>query len=333
MSTLAVTKLTLQDHISRLDPDGKVAKIVEVLNEVNDVLQDFVFVEGNLPTGHKTTIRSGLPEATWRLLNYGVQPKKSKTVSVTDTCGILASLSEIDKEIVDLNGNSTEFMLSESKAALESINQAAVSAFFYGNSETDPEKIMGLSPRYDSTTAENGGNIINCGGTGSDNTSVWLVTWGSDTCHMIMPKGSEMGIWTKNEGEVMLEDSDGGKYPGYRTFYQWKLGLCLRDWRYVVRIANIDVSNLVADDGTVSAGANLITSMIKAIHKIPSNTKGRMVFYANETIFTYLDLQTLKQTNMNVKYDMDVHGKPILTFRGIPVKKCEALLNTEDAIS
>lgn len=332
MSTIAA-KLTLQDHMSRLDPNGKVAKIVEVLNQVNDILADLVFVEGNLPTGHKTTIRSGLPEATWRQLNYGVQPKKSKTVSVTDTCGILASLSEVDKEVVDLNGNSTEFLLSESKAALESINQAAVSALFYGNTETDPEKFMGLAPRYDSTTAENGGNIIKCNGTGSDNTSVWLVTWGPDTCHMIMPKGADMGIWTKNEGEVMLEDASGGKYPGYRTFYQWKLGLCLRDWRYVVRIANIDKSLLVSDNGTVSAGADLISSMIKAIHKIPSNARGKMVFYCNETIFTYLDLQTLKQTNMNVKYDTDVHGKPVMTFRGIPVKKCEALLDTESAIS
>jgi hypothetical protein len=93
MSTIG-TKVNLQDHASRLDPNGKVAKIVEVLNQVNDILQDLVFIEGNLPTGHKTTIRSGLPEATWRQLNYGVQPKKSKTVSVTDTCGIIAQLSE-----------------------------------------------------------------------------------------------------------------------------------------------------------------------------------------------------------------------------------------------
>ena len=332
MSTIG-TKVTLQDHASRLDPQGKVAKIVEVLNQVNDILQDLVFIEGNLPTGHKTTIRSGLPEATWRQLNYGVQPKKSKTVSVTDTCGILAQLSEIDKEIVDLNGNTTEFLMSESKAAIESLNQAAVSCLFYGNTETDPEKFMGLAPRYDSSTAENGGNIIKAGGTLSTNTSIWLIAWGADTCHMILPKGSEAGIWTKNEGDVMIQDGAGGSYPGVRSYFQWKLGLSLRDWRYVVRIANIDVTHLATDAGTVSVGANIITSMIRAIHLLPTMNKGKPVFYCNATIFTYLDLQTLKQTNMNVKYDTDVHGKPIMTFRGIPVRKCEAILNTEATVS
>lgn len=332
MSTIG-TKLNLQDHASRLDPNGKVAKIVEILNQVNDILQDLVFIEGNLPTGHKTTIRSGLPDATWRQLNYGVQPKKSKTVSITDTCGMVAQFSEIDKEVVELNGNSAEFLLSESKAAIESLNQAAVSCLFYGNIETDPEKFMGLAPRYDSTTAENGGNIINAGGTRSTNTSIWLIGWGSDTCHMILPKGSEAGIYTQSKSDDFIPDGAGGSYPGYRSYYQWKLGLSLRDWRYVVRIANIDTTHLATDSGTVSVGANLITSMIKAIHKIPNLQKCKPVFYCNETIFTYLDLQTLKQTNMNVKYDQDMHGKAVMTFRGIPVRKCEALLNTEATVS
>jgi hypothetical protein len=192
---------------------------------------------------------------------------------------------------------------------------------------------MGLAPRYDSSTAENGGNIIKAGGTLSTNTSIWLIAWGADTCHMILPKGSEAGIWTKNEGEIMIPDGAGGSYPGYRSYFQWKLGLCLRDWRYVVRIANIDVTHLATDAGTVSVGANIITSMIRAIHLLPTMSKGKPVFYCNATIFTYLDLQTLKQTNMNVKYDTDVHGKPIMTFRGIPVRKCEAILNTEATVS
>jgi hypothetical protein len=316
-----------------MDDNKKVAKIVEILNETNYILDDMPFVEGNLPTGHKTTIRSGLPTVAWRMLNYGVQPSKSRTVQVTDTIGMLEAYAEVDKDLADLNGNTAEFRLSEDKAFLEAMSQEMASTLFYGNTDTDPEKFLGLSPRYNSTTAENGGNIINGGGTGSDNTSVWLIAWGETTVHGIFPKGKKTGLHSQNLGEVTLTDTAGGMYQGYRTHYKWDIGLTLRDWRYVVRIANIDVSLLQSDDGTVSAGANLIKCMIKALHKIPSKRRGKLVFYVNETVETYLDLQTLSQNNMRVSYRMTPHGEEVLTFRTIPVKRCDALLDTESAVS
>ena len=324
--------LTLSDWAARQE-DKKVAAIVEVLNDTNEVLTDMLFVEGNLPTGHRTTIRSGLPSVAWRMLNYGVQPSKSRTVQVTDTNGMLEAYAEVDKELADLNGNTAEFRFSEDKAFIEAMSQEMASTLFYGNTDTDPEKFLGLSPRYDDTTANNGDNIIDAGGTGSDNTSVWLITWGSDTCHGFYPKGSKAGLQTRDLGEETLKDAAGGLYQGYRSHYQWKVGLTLRDWRYVVRVANIDVSLLVSDDGSVSAGANLIKSMIKALHKLPSMKKGKTVIYVNETIETYLDLQTLEQNNMNVAYNNMPHGEKVMMFRGVPVKRCDAILNTEAAVS
>ena len=56
--------------------------IIELLSQTNEILDDMLVVEGNLPTGHQTTIRTGLPQATWRLLNQGVQPGKSTTALV-----------------------------------------------------------------------------------------------------------------------------------------------------------------------------------------------------------------------------------------------------------
>ena len=40
--------------------------------------------------------------------------------------------------------------------------------------------------------------------------------------------------------------------------YTWDLGIALHDWRYVVRIANIDVTALRTN---ANAGANLIKMM------------------------------------------------------------------------
>ena len=127
MAALAVTAATLSDWARRVDPDGKIAKIVEILNLTNPILEDMPFVMGNLPTGHRTTIRSGLPSVTWRLLNYGVQPSKSRTVQVTDTIGMLEAYAEVDKVLADLNGNTPAFRLSEDKAFIEAMNQEMAS--------------------------------------------------------------------------------------------------------------------------------------------------------------------------------------------------------------
>ena len=238
MATLSTNNPTLADLAKRTDPDGKIDSIVELLSETNECLQDMTFMEGNLPTGHRTTIRSGLPSATWRKLNYGVQPSKSTTVQVTDSCGMLEAYAEVDKALADLNGNSATFRLSEDRAFLESMNQTMANTLFYGDTGTT-HRNLGLSARYSSTAAESGDNIV-LGGSGSDNTSIWLVVWGPNTCHGIVPKGTA-GLQHCDLGQVTLDDAAGGRYEGYRTHYKWDVGLTLRDWRYAVRIANVDV--------------------------------------------------------------------------------------------
>lgn len=329
MATVGSLNPTLQDVASRT-VDGKISAVAELMNQMNEVVKEMTMVEGNLATGHKTTIRSGIPTPTWRMLYQGVQPTKSKTVQVTDTTGMLEAYAEVDKDIADLNGNTAEFRLSEDKAFLEGINQSLASAIFYGNSQTDPEKIMGLAPRYNSKSAENATNIIDAGGTGSTNTSIWLVTWSPETCHAIYPKGQSAGLKVEDKGQVTLLDESGNKFEGYRTHYKWNVGLSLRDWRSVVRIANIDVTKLTADAS--GSSANIINSLIMAQHKIPPMVTGRRVIYCNNTIFTYLDLQTTNKSNMNLSWGNDMHGQPVLQFRGIPIRQCDQIVSTESQV-
>lgn len=332
MATIGNLNLTLSEWAKRLDPDGKIAKIIEILNDTNEVIQDMTWVEGNLPTGHRTTVRGGLPTLTWRLLNYGVPVSKSVTKQVTDTCGMLEGYSEVDKALADLNGNTSEFRMSEDVPFLESMNQTVASSFFYGNSDTDPERIMGMAPRYNSTTAENGENIILGGGSGSDNTSIWLVVWSPNTVHMIFPKGSMAGLQHNDKGQVTLQDAAGNNYEGYRTHYKWDLGLTVRDWRYAVRIPNIDISNLATFGTGSDTSAPLIRLMVQAYHKIPNMGMGRAAIYCNQTIKTWLDIMAMEKSNVNLTID-NYDGKVITGFRGIPIRKCDALLNTEALVA
>src|SRR5215831_12605422 len=184
MATLSTTALTYADWAKRMGDDYRVMAIIELLSQTNEILDDMLVVEGNLPTGHKTTVRTGLPQATWRLLNQGVPNAKSTTAQIVDTCGNLETYSVIDKDIADLNGNTAEFRLSEVRAFLEGMSQQVSATLFYGNQGVNPERFTGLAPRYSTvltTNSQTAANVLDAGGTASTNTSIWIATWGSDT--------------------------------------------------------------------------------------------------------------------------------------------------------
>lgn len=330
MAQLPNTNPTLADVAKRLDPDGSVAALVELLSAENEVLTDLSFMEGNLPTGHRTSVRTGLPSVTWRRLYGGVQPSRSTTAQVTDNCGMLEAYAEVDKALADLNGNTAAFRLSEDKAFIEAMSQEMASKVFYGNEGTQPEAFTGLAPRYNSLAAENADNIINAAGAGADNTSIWLCVWGENYGHGIYPKGSKAGLSTTDKGVVTLENVDGvgGRMEAYRTHYRWDCGLTIRDWRYFVRIANIDVSDL----NTLANTKNLVQWMVQACERVKSVAGGRPVFYVNRTIREKLRLGILEKISNNLSWET-VAGKRVMTFDDIIVRRTDALLNTEAVVA
>lgn len=333
MAALSVTNPTLADVAKRMDPDGRIDTIVEILNETNEVLDDMTMLEGNLPTGHRTTIRTGLPVPTWRKLYGGVQPTKSTTVQVTDNTGQLEAYAEVDKALADLNGNTAAFRLSEDRSHLEGMNQEYVDTLFFGDESSAPEEFTGFAPRFNSLSAANGDNIISGGGSGSDNTSIWLVVWGPNTCHGIYPKGSVGGLEMTDKGQVTIEDVDGsgGRMEAYRTHYKWCGGLSVRDWRYVVRIANIDKSNLTKD--VSGSSADLTDLMAQAIELIPSLGLGRPAFYCSRTIKSFLRRQIASKVSSSTLTMEQVGGKSVVTYDGIPVRRTDALAPDEAAVS
>ena len=328
MATLAATALTLSDWAKRLDPEGSVSVIVEMLSQTNEILTDMLWLEGNLPTGHRTTVRTGLPAVAWRMLNYGVIPSKSTTAQVDDACGMLEAYSEVDKDLALLNGNLGPFRLSESRAFLEAMNQEMAETILYGDTTTNPERFLGLTARYSSTTAGNGTNVILGGGVQTDNTSIWLVSWGDQTAHGIFPKGSQAGLKHEDLGQDTVIDAAGGRFQAYRDHFQWKCGFSLRDWRYVVRIANIDVSSLVAESGQ----ADLIKLMIRAMNKLPSQQLGRRVFYVNRTVYTMLMIQALNKSS-SVALVETAANQFSINFFGIPIRMVDRLRVNESLVA
>lgn len=326
--------VTLVDVAKRTKPGGGIDAVVEVLAASNPVIGDANVMEGNLPTGHRSTQRASQPSGTWRKLNLGVAAEKSTTQQVDDTCGMLEGYSKIDVDLASLGGNAVAFRASEDQAFVAGFNSTIATAIFYGNQGLNPEQIQGFAPRYNLTTGSYGDYIINASGSGSDNTSIWLITWGPQTCSLIYPKGSKMGLTTEDLGKQLVTDSNNLMYQAYVTKFQWKLGLTIKDYRYATRVANIDVSDLTDD---ASSGADIIRKMIAAYWTRPTEAidGGKLTktfFYCNKTVGEYLHVQASNKSNVNLSLDM-AGGKPIVSMLGVPIHICDNITSAEAAIS
>jgi hypothetical protein len=339
MSTLSTSNLTLADWAKRSDPDGRIPIIAELLSQSNEVLEDCVFKEGNLPTGERVVVRTGLPAVYWRALNQGIPSSKSTTAQVDEAAGILEARSEVDKDLAMLNGNTAQFRLSEDTAFLEAMNQTQATTLFYGNPGTDPKQFLGLAARYSSLSATNAQNILSAGGSGSDNTSVYLVVWGDQTVYCHFPKGSKAGLIHEDLGEQTVYNSDGTRLQAYATRYQWKNGLVVKDWRYVVRICNIDVSDLIGQTGTqaASAATNIVKLMARSLYRIPNMAMGRAAFYMNRTVHSGLSIAALDKSQYVLKINegLSQFGTPYswLSFLGVPLRRVDAIINAEAVVS
>lgn len=339
MATLSTGQLTLADWSKRTGPDGKIDPVAELLSQQNDVLEDIVFKEANQPTSHVVNIRTGLPTVYWRAYNQGVPSSKSTTAQVTEPCAMLEARSHIDAKLLALNNNSAEFRLSEESAFIEAMNQEMTGKLFNGNVGADAKTFSGLATRYSSTTAGNGGNVILAGGAGSDNASIYLVVWGEQTVFCPFPKGSRAGLQSRDLGEESVQDASGNWFQAARSLFQWDGGLVVKDWRYVVRIANIDVSDWVGVTGSQAstASTNLLKLMMRAIARIPNFNMGRAAFYSNRSIQEGLMIQALEKSNaaLGIKEALTQFGTKInqLQYMGIPVRGVDQLGIAETLVS
>jgi hypothetical protein len=334
MATLSTTLPTMLDWAKTRDPDGKTASIVEMLSQTNKALEDMVMVEGNLPTGHQTTIRTGLPTGYYRKMNQGTPPEKATEAQVTENAAMLEGRSHVDVKLANLQADVGAYRLQKARAHLEGMSQTAATTLFYG-SASSPEEYVGLANRYNDLSAANADNIIDAGGTSTDNMSVWLIGWGPETIHGIYPKGSMVGLSHEDLGIDDVDDANGNPFRAYKDLFGLDQGLVVADWRYGVRIANIDNSDLIGATGTQAASAStaVIKLMSRAIDHIPAIDTVKAAFYVNRTLASHLRVAALDKSNsaVTIEEGLNQFGRTIhqLKFLGIPVRLQDVLTVAE----
>lgn len=339
MATIGSSYYELIDHYKRTDESGQVATIIELLKENNAILEDAMAVECNMGTKHRTTIRTGLPSVTWGRFYKGVSQTKSTTAQVDDTTGFVEALSSVDKRLLDISGNRNAVRLSEAQAHLEAMSQEMAATLIYGNDNTAPDEFLGFAPRFNSLSAANGDQIVDGGGSGSDNTSIWFVTWGDNQCHMLYPQGSQAGIDRQDMGTQRVLDSNSNPYYVEEEMFTQHGGLTVRDWRYVARVANIDVSDLQAGNVDIYALLRKAFWKIKQ-HRLPG---ARYAIYANADVMEALDADstpttatitggTTRESYVRLR-PTEVDGFEVMSYRGASLRQVDAILNTEAQVT
>lgn len=334
MATIGNSYHGLIDHFKSVDRNGKELPVIEALSAINPIMYDAYVQEANNGFGHTSVIRTGLPASTWGKLYQGIPASKATKAQVNDTSGFLEGLAEIDTRLLNYKSNPKQARADEAAAQMESISQNMQTAFFYSDPEANPEQPKGLAARYDTIA---NGHVVDAGGTGSDNTSIWVVTWGKGSTSLFYPENSKAGIVREDKGEYPAYDDLNNKYFVKGEYFRQDVGVTVGDWRNNARIANIDVSDVNA--GTVDVYKLLRKALYKTnARRTPMLQKNSLsnplipasqtVIYMNSTMIEALDQQSVNDNRLHLRPD-DLEGKEVLTFRNWKIRETDALINSE----
>lgn len=342
MATLTQSTQSMIDQYKNVDGMGRYIDVIETLNDTSqNILDDWSWMECNSGTKHTRSIRTGLPSVSWGMLYAGIPQSKSAKQTVDDTTGFVEGLSQVDTRQLDLYAdNRSAIRSAEGRTFVESMAQELMTAMFYHDPASNPKYPKGLGARFGAiSTSGAGAQIIDAGGTGSDNTSIWIIEWGFDGMSVIYPKGTPSGIQRENMGRQRVLDASGNPYYVEEELFRTHVGFSIGDWQRVAVVRNIDVSDMQA--GSV----DLYGFLRKAYYKLKSrrvtkimdqSSPGRLAIYCNRDVLEALDaLATNQGTTDNLTRLRwgEIQGQEVLTYRGIPIRETDAILNTESQVT
>ena len=345
MTTQTPTLMTYSEWMARTDPDGAVSQLVNLLSQQNSILQDMMAAECQSGNVFEYTQVVKLPTPSRRSYNQGVVRSLAATAKQVTTAVEYADWATVDASLGELGGQLAERRAQEDFLHMEALNQQIASDLFYSNRATDPTAFTGLANIYNTVstaTSQIAKNVIDCGGTGGDNASIWLLNWGPKQIHTIFPKGVPAGMTVQDMGKLPIIDGSNNEFVAYRTWLQWRIGLAIHDWRYGARACNIDVSNLSTGVGA----ANLLNTLALLVQKPPVMpagvgpvqtvddprvVMGRPAIYMNRTVYSALEAQAGNKTNVLLQMQQ-WDTETVLTYRGVPIRIVDALLTSESRV-
>lgn len=332
---MVVKVVTIADLAQLEDPRGMTAKALNTLSQRNDIVEFMSMIEGNLPDGNRTALLTGEPEIYERLYNGGVPSSAPTFANIIDGCSIMEARCNSDVDVINSAPDPVAARLQIARPFFSAFAKRFANRLFYGNHAADPRQFTGLSARPQWATIAGSQNVLDGGGTGSDNTSVWLLGIGPETISGLYPRGSKAGLQHRDLGERTVQlaaagaelELGGEEMQAYTDWFQWKVGLGVFDDRYGVRLCNIDASNLVAE----SSATDLVKKMSWMIEHLPSTSDCKPCFVGNRTVKKMLRTQVLTKATYTITQEQ-VFGRSMTMVDGIPFLLCDQLSNAEARI-
>ena len=337
---------TLLDLTSRLDGAMEIMELAEMLSQCNDFWSYLPVKEANEIGGHEFSFRTSLPAGFWRSINQGTPYSKSTSAKTRLGVGVLEDWSQVDMLLAEAAGDIEKFRYSEMIAFMEGMSQTMVQGAFYGNSTVAPASLNGLSTFYNTVSlgnAQNAANVIDGGGTGSSNLSIWLNCYSPRSLYAVYPRGSKAGLTVEDLGkEQRGYDALGNPFMAYTFWFRHMMAIIPEDWRYCSRLANIDVTNAglagpnAADLFALMAEQVLLPPLLGRKESGITMTDApseaglgvKAVFHMNRTGRHWADIQGMRGRNVLLSVT-DSAGVVTETFRGIPITVIDQLLVNE----
>lgn len=342
MATLGKGYITFRDINAGTLPDGSIDKeVVELCAKENPVLEDVLWKECRSGREDITTIRTGIPEATFRAYYEGVQGSKGGKRQVTNACGTISTALEFDARLYDDAPDKAQFLYDEVEQHAASMGDGAASALFYGNVSDNPKGFNGLAKTFSETAgatvddteaafyALNGLRAANSATTMLR--SLWLVGWGKKSVHGIYPQGSSVGLQRGKLEFIWVpdpEDANKKLRVGIQEM-NWNLGLNIRDFRYCGRIANIEAQAAFSDGTGFPNYVELVQRLACRVRTDGVTTR----FYMPKIVWEIISTDFFRKTMGNAVKYADLGQKLPAALMGIPVALCDALNVNETAVA
>lgn len=323
-------------YVTLADVAKKGDKVAEVLTLKNPMLKDIPYTQMNEGTIHKESIRSFLPKPVYRKANQAIAAQKSGIEERTFSAAHFESRSQMDAKVAERGGKERVGInrWNQAQGHIQGMANEHANLAIYGSPAGEGNKDVGFMDIYYTVNSavETSKQVVDAGGVGADNTSILMVNWGPQSIFGVYPAGTNAGLkrtdYSAGGKLVQLQGLDAanntGTFYGYDEIFELDHGLVVKDWRQASRIANIDVSNLIAN----TSAADLIDQLITASYKL-DDPMGAII-YMNRTVHAILHKQVRSDVSTGGGLTfMNYGGEQILSFNGMPIRIADSLLNTE----
>jgi hypothetical protein len=338
MPAIPGQSMTLADLAQTFGNGNEAIRIlVNYMSEQTALAQDVMWRATNKDTEYIFRVANALPAVQFRSINEGVFPTRGSATIITETCSLMESTFIIDKELMDISPDKQIYRLEQAQNHLEAFMQKFSEELWYGNRSGDPRGLQGLSERYSTLAGPAGDQILDAGGTGNNNASIWIITHGDRSFHGLYPKNTRAGFEHIAGGKENIQDKTDAAtgaiatYEGYLDRFKWRVGIALPDWRQIVRICNISVSDLLTAGTASDTSADLLLLMTRAANRLKSVTQGRIAIYMNREVKEAWEIQLLNKQNLALTFD-SATGKIVTGFHGWPIKIDDMLISAEERV-